>query len=131
MNHLVCTVVSPRLWERADNVANFLTFFRVVICDLAGMRRVGGLSWIFISGRISFRPLRCFIYFIYTMDGGLKASIHLYPKFKKFNIIFILFKVGEFFGEYCIQAIKLRRKSWGSFLEIYLEKKEKIMGIIR
>ena len=46
------------------------------------------------------------------MDGGLKASIHLYPKFKKFNIIFILFKVeGEFFEEYCIQAIKLRRKS--------------------
>lgn len=65
------------------------------------------------------------------MDGGLKASIHLYPKFKKFNIISILFKVGEFFEEYCIQAIKLRRKSWGSFLEIYLEKKEKIMGIIR
>lgn len=34
---------STFMGERADNVANFLTFFRVVICDLAGMRRrVGG-----------------------------------------------------------------------------------------
>lgn len=31
---------STFMGERADNVANFLTFFRVVICDLAGMRRV-------------------------------------------------------------------------------------------